>query len=99
METSIYLKQAFFSTLNGNLNSGDYFLIGVDLKKDPELILNAFNDKGGLTKAFNLNLLDRINRKLDGNFRTENFSHFPTYDPIIGEMRNFLISNTKQEVG
>ncbi len=90
--------QSFISEVNDNLNSGDYFLIGVDLKKDPELILNAYNDKGGITKAFNLNLLDRINRELDGNFRTENFSHFPTYDPISGETKSFLISKTKQDV-
>jgi dimethylhistidine N-methyltransferase len=90
--------RAFISKVNENLNSGDFFLIGVDLKKDPEMILNAYNDKGGITKAFNLNLLDRINKELGGDFRTENFSHFPTYDPVSGETRSFLISKTKQTV-
>ena len=90
--------KAFISEVNENLNSGDFFLMGVDLKKDPELILNAYNDKGGITKAFNLNLLDRINKELEGNFRTENFSHFPTYDPISGETRSFLISKSRQTV-
>lgn len=90
--------QEFISNVNENLNSGDYFLLGVDLKKDPRVILSAYNDKGGVTKAFNLNLLDRINRELDGNFRTENFDHFPTYDPVSGETKSFLISKTKQLV-
>ena len=90
--------QEFISNVNENLNSGDYFLLGVDLKKDPRVILNAYNDKGGVTKAFNLNLLDRINRELDGNFRIENFDHFPTYDPVSGETKSFLISKTKQLV-
>lgn len=94
------LKEAekFISEVNKNLNHGDFFLLGVDLKKDPEIILNAYNDKNGITKAFNLNLLDRINRELDGDFRTEDFGHFPTYNPVSGETRSFLISNKRQTV-
>lgn len=95
---SINEAQSFISNVNDNLNPGDFFLLGADLKKDPEVILSAYNDKGGITKAFNLNLLDRINRELGGNFRTEHFQHFPTYDPVSGETRSFLISKANQSV-
>lgn len=90
--------QSFISKVNDNLNAGDYFLMGADLKKDPEIILGAYNDKGGITKAFNLNLLDRINTELDGNFRKEQFQHFPTYDPVSGETKSYLISKASQNV-
>lgn len=90
--------QSFISKVNDNLNAGDYFLMGADLKKDPEIILSAYNDKGGITKAFNLNLLDRINTELDGNFRKEQFQHFPTYDPVSGETKSYLISKASQNV-
>ena len=43
-------------------------LMGFDLKKNPETILAAYNDKDGITKRFNLNLLERINRELNADF-------------------------------
>lgn len=94
------LKEArnFLLNLNNNLNQGDYFLLGVDLKKDPELVLSAYNDKQGITKAFNLNLLERMNRELGANFSLEDFSHFPTYDPVSGETKSYLISKKDQTI-
>lgn len=80
------------------LNKGDKLLIGFDLKKDPAVVLNAYNDASGFTRAFNLNLLSRINRELDGGFDINQFSHFPTYDPISGECKSFLVSKQDQEV-
>lgn len=80
------------------LNSGDLLFIGLDLKKDPQVLLDAYNDKAGITKSFNLNLLTRINRELGGNFDLSTFEHFPTYNPQSGEMKSYLISNIQQEV-
>lgn len=88
----------FMRSVNDNLNSGDQFLIGVDLKKDPKTILEAYNDSRGMTKAFNLNLLARINCELDANFELNDFEHFPTYDPFSGECKSYLISKKKQIV-
>lgn len=88
----------FFSALSSLMNPGDHFLIGFDLKKDPELILAAYNDSRGVTRAFNLNLLHRINRELGGNFDVIHFKHYPTYDPISGEARSYLISEVDQQV-
>jgi len=94
------LNEAFeFSMeLNKKLSTGDVILIGFDLRKNPHTILNAYNDKAGITAAFNLNLLTRINRELDADFDVEQFQHFQTYDPESGACRSYLISLLNQNV-
>lgn len=84
--------------IRARLKKGDQLLIGFDLKKDPGLILSAYNDSSGHTRAFNLNLLRRINRELGGNFATEEFDHFPVYDPMTGACKSYLISKRPQTV-
>ena len=59
----------FLSTMASKMNTGDKLLIGMDLKKDPHVILKAYNDPHGHTRDFNMNLLVRINRELGGRFR------------------------------
>ena len=88
----------FLNDLRKNLSYQDLVLIGVDLKKNPKKILAAYNDKGGITSDFNLNLLERINRELDGNFNVNEFDHYPTYDPISGACKSYLISLKEQDV-
>ncbi|TCK85458.1 L-histidine N(alpha)-methyltransferase [Albibacterium bauzanense] len=80
------------------LKPGDLFFIGFDLKKNPLTILAAYNDKAGLTRDFNLNLLSRINKKLAGNFDLDAFYHYPNYDPMTGACKSYLISAKDQEV-
>lgn len=89
---------AFCKEVRSSLNPGDYLLIGFDLKKDPQIILNAYNDKEGITRNFNLNLLRRINTELNADFVIENFKHFPVYNPESGECKSYLVSNCKQRV-
>ena len=88
----------FMSSIRKNLSPGDYLLTGFDLKKNPDIILKAYNDPHGITRAFNLNLLERINRELGGNFQLNKFKHFPIYDPLKGEARSYLISKQHQKV-
>lgn len=88
----------FIKKLGGQLNSGDLLFLGVDLMKDPKKILAAYNDEKGITKAFNLNLLSRMNKELGANFNIEEFDHFPTYDPITGETKSYLVSRCEQKV-
>ncbi|MBC7744027.1 MAG: L-histidine N(alpha)-methyltransferase [Flavobacterium sp.] len=88
----------FCGKLRDHLSSGDLLLIGFDLKKDPQTILNAYNDKQGYTRDFNLNLLNRINKELGGNFNTDNFKHYPTYDPETGACKSYLVSTRDQKV-
>jgi L-histidine N-alpha-methyltransferase len=89
---------AFCKEVKSCLNKGDYLLIGFDLKKDPQIILNAYNDKKGITREFNLNLLRRINKELSADFIIENFKHFPVYNPESGECKSYLVSKCKQQV-
>jgi L-histidine N-alpha-methyltransferase len=89
---------AFCKSLRNHLQTGDIVLIGFDLKKDPVTVLAAYNDKQGLTSKFNLNLLNRINRELNGNFELDNFYHYPTYDPATGACKSYIVSKCGQQV-
>jgi len=88
----------FIRFVNDYLNPGDYFLMGVDLKKNPHVIRAAYNDKKGITKRFNLNLLERINRELEGDFNLQTFEHYGVYNPLDGAALSFLVSMEEQDV-
>lgn len=92
------LALSFLGSVAQNLNPKDMMMIGVDLKKDPAVILKAYNDKQGVTSDFNLNLLARINRELDADFDLSCFKHYPTYNPLTGECVSYLISQKDQKV-
>ena len=81
-----------------HMQSRDKLLIGVDLQKNPHTIHQAYSDPHGITRAFNINLLTRINRELDGNFDLAQFDFYCYYNPLNGEVRSFLISLSEQEV-
>lgn len=88
----------FLQNLRAACRPGDRLFIGFDLKKDPDLILRAYNDAEKVTRAFNFNLLTRLNRELGANFDLSKFRHYPAYDPLSGETRSYLISTRPQEV-
>lgn len=90
--------QDFLRQLRATLNAGDYLLIGFDLKKDPSVILQAYNDPAGITAEFNLNLLRRINRELDADFDLSAFRHWETYNPATGETKSYIVSTCAQTV-
>ena len=73
-------------------------VIGVDLKKDRAVLEAAYNDSAGVTAAFNLNLLARINRELDGNFDVPAFAHRAFYDAAAGRIEMHLVSRRTQRV-
>ncbi len=89
---------AFIDQLSATLNPGDKILLGVDLVKPQAIVLPAYNDAQGVTAAFNLNLLDRINRELEGNFDLSQFEHLATYEESEGIARSYLVSKTEQTV-
>ncbi|MBK0383712.1 L-histidine N(alpha)-methyltransferase [Pedobacter sp. SD-b] len=88
----------FAKTLRKSLSKTDLILVGIDLKKHPRVIRAAYNDAKGYTKKFNLNLLRRINNELEADFNIEDFEHYPSYDPITGSCKSYLISLKKQTV-
>ncbi len=73
-------------------------LIGFDLKKDPLRLHAAYNDAAGVTAAFNLNLLARINRELDADFDLARFRHYAFYNPPEGRVEMHLVSLAEQDV-
>jgi dimethylhistidine N-methyltransferase len=91
-------RNSFLSSMSDNLKSRDLVLVGFDLKKDPELIRNAYDDKKGVTREFNLNLLQRMNDELGADFDLRQFIHYPTYNPVSGKAESHLVSAAKQSV-
>jgi L-histidine N-alpha-methyltransferase len=80
------------------LADGDLVLIGFDLKKDIDVLLRAYNDRDGITREFNLNLLTRLNRELGADFDRDAFRHFATYNVFTGAMESYLVSQRRQTV-
>jgi dimethylhistidine N-methyltransferase len=90
--------RTFLRGLWNELRSGDAVLIGFDLKKDIEVMLGAYNDPEGVTAAFNLNLLARINNELGADFDLGKWRHYGTYNVLSGAMESFLVSLERQLV-
>ena len=88
----------FLTQLKETMNPGDLLFMGFDQKKNPQIILDAYNDPEGITEAFNKNLLHRINGELGGNFNVDAFKHWEVYDPETGTAKSFLVSQKAQEV-
>ena len=89
---------AFYQQLSNRLRPGDLVLTGFDLQKHPAVISAAYNDKAGVTRAFNLNLLRRINRELGADFDLNCFDHYEIYHPETGEARSYIVSDVSQTV-
>ncbi|TMU51016.1 L-histidine N(alpha)-methyltransferase [Flagellimonas algicola] len=88
----------FLKNLRDSINEGDLILMGFDQKKNPQTILDAYNDKTGITEAFNKNILARINRELGGDFVLDNFLHWEVYDPETGTAKSYLVSKAAQRI-
>ena len=73
-------------------------LIGVDLKKDRGILDAAYNDEQDVTARFNLNLLTRINKELNGEFDLARFEHHAFYNELQGRIEMHLVSNVEQQV-
>ncbi|MGI8853372.1 MAG: L-histidine N(alpha)-methyltransferase [Methyloceanibacter sp.] len=90
--------RAFLAGAARLLGKDSAFLIGVDLKKDASILIPAYNDKAGVTAAFNLNLLARINRELGGDFDLSRFAHEAVYNARAGRMEIYIVSLADQMV-
>ena len=88
----------FLEYLSEYTHSGDKVMIGFDLKKSPEVIIQAYDDPHGHTRRFNMNHLTRLNRELGADFNLDNFEHHAEYNPQTGEVKSFLVSKKQQEV-
>ena len=88
----------FLRQLAAPLREDDRLLIGFDLRKDPRRIRAAYDDAQGITAAFNLNLLTRLNRELGADFDLARWQHFTDYEPLTGAVRSFLVSTEAQTI-
>lgn len=88
----------FLRALRSVLHRGDALLLGADLKKDPAILEAAYNDALGVTAAFNLNVLARINRELGGTFDLRSFKHRAFYNDAMGRVEIYIESLCDQTV-
>jgi L-histidine Nalpha-methyltransferase len=88
----------FLAEVRSRLMPGDALLLGTDLVKPTEQMLVAYDDPAGVTAAFNLNLLGRINRELGGDFDLRQFGHIARYDPDAQRIEMHLASRNRQTV-
>ncbi|CAM4103522.1 L-histidine N(alpha)-methyltransferase [Gillisia hiemivivida] len=88
----------FLKQIQEAMSPDDMLFMGFDQKKNPQTVLDAYNDPTGVTEAFNKNVLERINSELNGDFDLESFFHWETYNPESGTAKSFLISKEKQTV-
>jgi dimethylhistidine N-methyltransferase len=89
----------FLAHCGGLLGPGGEMLIGVDLKKRRDILDAAYNDRAGINAAFNLNLLARINRELDGDFELDRFAHVAFYNEAAGRIELYIKSRSEQSAG
>jgi dimethylhistidine N-methyltransferase len=88
----------FLRSLRENIKKEDSLLIGFDLQKKKNILEAAYNDVEGITAKFNLNILERINKELNGEFDLENFEHLAYYNQVKNRIEMHLISKMKQKV-
>jgi len=88
----------FLKTARDLLGVDGALVIGVDLKKDESILVPAYDDREGVTAAFNLNLLTRINRELEGSFDLAKFAHEALYNREAGRVEIYITSREEQEV-
>ena len=90
--------QAFLRMTRGQVGGTGAMLVGVDLKKDANLLHAAYNDGRGVTAAFNVNLLGRANRELGADFNLRRFRHYAFYNPALSRIEMHLVSLARQSV-
>ena len=92
-ESAAFLRQSA-----SIMNPEDVFLLGIDLKKSPDILVPAYDDAQGVTAAFNLNVLHRINRELGGQFDVQSFEHVALYNDEKGRIEMHLRSRHAQHI-
>jgi dimethylhistidine N-methyltransferase len=89
---------ALLKQMRSQIGASGAALIGIDLKKDPAIIEAAYNDAAGVTAAFTLNLLVRLNRELGADFHVPRFRHRAVYNALAGRIETHIVSLDRQDV-
>jgi dimethylhistidine N-methyltransferase len=88
----------FLREVRATMRPDDRLLLGIDLRKAPDVLERAYDDSAGVTARFNMNILSRINAELDGDFDLEAFTHRAVVDEDIGRVEMHLVSQVSQRV-
>ncbi|RUO66309.1 dimethylhistidine N-methyltransferase [Pseudidiomarina planktonica] len=88
----------FLENARTTLGEGSYMLLGVDTKKDQQMLEDAYDDSRNITARFNKNILTRINRELNADFELDQFEHVASYNQQLGRIEMHLRSLTAQQV-
>jgi dimethylhistidine N-methyltransferase len=88
----------FLASTRNSLGSGAWFLLGADLRKSPKILLPAYNDAAGITAAFNLNLLRRLNREAGADFDLDGFRHEALWNDAESRIEMHLFARRDQTV-
>lgn len=88
----------FLDRVQKALKPGEFFLLGVDLQKDPAILEAAYNDAQGVTAAFNLNILSHLNWRFQSNFNLDQFQHWAFYNSVDHQIEMHLRSLQTQTV-
>ena len=88
----------FLKKINSAMKESDFFLIGLDLVKEKQILEKAYDDSKGITAKFNLNVLSRINDELDADFELKNFTHHAIFNESQQRIEMYLKSNCYQKI-
>ncbi|MDJ0798573.1 MAG: L-histidine N(alpha)-methyltransferase [Calothrix sp. MO_167.B12] len=88
----------FFNQITDALHPGEYFLLGIDLQKPKDILEAAYDDRQGVTAEFNLNMLRHLNRRFEGDFDPNQFSHWAFYNEVEQRIEMHLKSAIAQTV-
>lgn len=91
-------SREFLKVVRDEMRKGDGFILGVDLVKDENILLAAYNDSKNITAEFNLNILQNLNNTFESDFILSNFKHDAIYNKIENRIEMYLISKVDQEV-
>jgi L-histidine Nalpha-methyltransferase len=91
-------RDIFLTQVKQALQPGEFFLLGVDLQKPIDILEAAYNDAQGVTAAFNLNALQHLNDRFDGDFNLDNFAHLAFFNPTASQIEMHLKSLIDQTV-
>lgn len=92
------LAKNFLRNVRETVGNDGSLLVGVDVKKDPDILHNAYNDSKGVTADFNLNMLNNLNETVNANFNLEHYEHDAFYNSEAGRIEMHLKSLKNQTV-
>ena len=95
---SDYEIRGFLNRVRTTLGDGAMFVLGYDLRKSPSILIPAYDDAAGVTAAFNLNILTRINRELGANFDLSGFAHEACWNDSLSRIEMHLVAKSDQHV-